>query len=154
MPFPPATKEPSFEYEAALDEHVHYPRLRVEIYIDKLVQRSLEANLATVTDSIELLKAEIEKEETLLAKETKQLHDMEKNAKRAESERKRQMKNVRLALALEMMELRLISSFRRNTLYSGTLTVCLRPKTRGLPNSPSQIRKIAGQPFLRYDIIG
>ncbi|ODM16106.1 hypothetical protein SI65_08540 [Aspergillus cristatus] len=76
MPFPPATKESSFEYEAALDEH-----------------RSLEANLATVTDSIGLLKAEIEKEEALLVKETKQLHDMEKNAKRSESERKRQMKN-------------------------------------------------------------
>lgn len=45
-----------------------------------------------------LLKAEIEKEEALLTKETKQLHDMEKNAKRAETERKRQMKNVRLAL--------------------------------------------------------
>lgn len=27
MPFPPATKESSFEYEAALDEHVRYPRL-------------------------------------------------------------------------------------------------------------------------------
>ncbi|OJJ80520.1 uncharacterized protein ASPGLDRAFT_134461 [Aspergillus glaucus CBS 516.65] len=76
MPFPPATKESSFEYEAALDEH-----------------RSLEANLATVTDSMGLLKAEIEKEEALLTKETKQLHDMEKNAKRAETERKRQMKN-------------------------------------------------------------
>lgn len=59
--------------------------------------------MATVTDSIGLLKAEIEKEEALLVKETKQLHDMEKNAKRSESERKRQMKNVRLALALEMV---------------------------------------------------
>jgi kinetochore protein Fta7 len=47
-----------------------------------------------MTDSIDLLKAEIEREETLLAKETKQLQEMEKNANRAEAERKRQMKNV------------------------------------------------------------
>ncbi|KAI9934924.1 hypothetical protein ASPWEDRAFT_117092 [Aspergillus wentii DTO 134E9] len=76
MPFPPVTKDSNFEYEAALDEH-----------------RSLETNLATVTDSIDLLKAEVEKEEALLAKEKKQLQEMEKNAKRAETEKKRQMKN-------------------------------------------------------------
>lgn len=52
--------------------------------------------MATVTDSIALLKSEVEKEEALLAKETRQLQEMEKNAKRAETERKRQMKNVRL----------------------------------------------------------
>lgn len=96
-----------------------------------------------------LLKAEIEKEEALLTKETKQLHDMEKNAKRAETERKRQMKNVRLALTLEMVKLRLIRWSRRNILYSDTLTICLRLRTRSLPNSPLQIRKIARQPFLR-----
>lgn len=45
-------------------------------------------------DSINLLKAEIAREEGVLAKETKQLREMEKNAKRAEAERKRQMKNV------------------------------------------------------------
>jgi kinetochore protein Fta7 len=55
---------------------------------------SLESSLATVTDSIDLLKSEIEREEALLAKETKQLQEMEKNANRAEAERKRQMKNV------------------------------------------------------------
>jgi kinetochore protein Fta7 len=49
-----------------------------------------------MTDSIYLLKAEIEREEALLAKETKQLQEMEKNASRAEAERKRQMKNVSL----------------------------------------------------------
>ncbi|KAL4893080.1 CENP-Q, a CENPA-CAD centromere complex subunit-domain-containing protein [Aspergillus ambiguus] len=76
MPFPPITKDSAFEYEAALKEH-----------------RSLEMNLATVTDSVDLLKAEIEKEEALLEKETNQLHEMEKNAKRAEAERKRQLKN-------------------------------------------------------------
>ena len=58
------------------------------------LQRSLETQLATVTDGIDLLKSEIEREEALLAQETKQLQDMEKNAKAAEAERKRQMKNV------------------------------------------------------------
>jgi kinetochore protein Fta7 len=47
-----------------------------------------------MTDSIDLLNNEIAKEEALLARETKQLQEMEKNAKRAEAERKRQMKNV------------------------------------------------------------
>lgn len=51
--------------------------------------------MATATDSIALLKAEVEREEALLARDTKQLQEMEKNAKRAETERKRQMKNVR-----------------------------------------------------------
>lgn len=73
----------------------------IEPHIDATAQRSLEANLATMTDSSELLKAEVEKEEALLAKETKQLQEMGKNAKRAETERKRQMKNVRLTLAME-----------------------------------------------------
>ncbi|KAL1966109.1 hypothetical protein VTN77DRAFT_4857 [Rasamsonia byssochlamydoides] len=76
MPFPPLTKDANFDYEAALQEH-----------------RSLEAQLSTTTNSIDLLKMELEKEEALLAKETKQLEEMEKNAKRAEAERKRQMKN-------------------------------------------------------------
>ena len=96
-----------------------------------------------------LLKAEIEKEEALLAKETKQLHDMEKNAKRAETERKRQMKNVRLASTLKMVKMRLIRWSRRNILYSDILTTWLRLRARSLPNSPLQIRKIAKQPFLR-----
>ncbi|KAK1139519.1 hypothetical protein N8T08_000725 [Aspergillus melleus] len=76
MPFPPISKDSVFEYEAALKEH-----------------SSLEANLATVKDSTELLKAEADREEALLAKEKKQLQEMEKNAKQAEMERKRQMKN-------------------------------------------------------------
>lgn len=54
----------------------------------------LEANLATVKDSTDLLKAEIAREEALLASETKSLQEMDKNAKRAEAERKRQMKSV------------------------------------------------------------
>jgi kinetochore protein Fta7 len=61
--------------------------------------------LATVTDSTDLLKAEIEKEEALLAKETKQLQEMEKNAKRAEAERKRQLKNVSRLCCCEAAEL-------------------------------------------------
>ncbi|GKZ74928.1 hypothetical protein AnigIFM63309_005396 [Aspergillus niger] len=76
MPFPPVTKDSVFEYEAALKEHC-----------------SLEATLATVTDSIDLLKAEVEKEEAMLEREKKQLQEMERNAKRAEAERKRQSKN-------------------------------------------------------------
>ncbi|PYH90789.1 hypothetical protein BO71DRAFT_412325 [Aspergillus ellipticus CBS 707.79] len=75
MPFPPVTKDSVFEYEAALKEHC-----------------ALEATLATMTDSIDLLKTEVEKEEALLAKEKKQLQEMEKNAKRAETDRKRQSK--------------------------------------------------------------
>ena len=62
------------------------------------LQCSLEATLATVTDSIDLLKAEVEKEEAMLEREKKQLQEMERNAKRAEAERKRQSKNVSVAL--------------------------------------------------------
>ncbi|KAJ6150512.1 CENP-A-nucleosome distal centromere subunit CENP-Q [Penicillium samsonianum] len=76
MPFPPITKDSNFDYESALNEH-----------------RSLEAHLATMNDSVDLLKSEIAKEEALLAGETKSLQEMDKNAKRAEAERKRQSKN-------------------------------------------------------------
>mgnify|MGYP002718998393 CR=1 FL=1 len=58
----------------------------------------MEATLATVTDSIDLLKAEVEKEEAMLEREKKQLQEMERNAKRAEAERKRQSKNVSVTL--------------------------------------------------------
>lgn len=51
-----------------------------------------------MNDSVDLLKAEIAKEEALLASETKSLQEMDKNAKRAESERKRQTKNVCVGL--------------------------------------------------------
>jgi kinetochore protein Fta7 len=47
-----------------------------------------------MTDSIDLLKHEIAKEEALLAKETKKLQELERDAKRVEAEGKRQMKNV------------------------------------------------------------
>lgn len=56
-----------------------------------------------MTNSVDLLKAEVEREEALLAKETKQLEELEKNAKRAEAERKRQMKNVRRVPLLTVM---------------------------------------------------
>ncbi|KAL2846563.1 CENP-Q, a CENPA-CAD centromere complex subunit-domain-containing protein [Aspergillus pseudodeflectus] len=76
MPFPPLTKDSVFEYEAALKEH-----------------SALESTLSTMTDSIDLLKHEIAKEEALLAKEMKKLQELERDAKRVEAEGKRQMKN-------------------------------------------------------------
>ncbi|KAA8650746.1 uncharacterized protein ATNIH1004_003435 [Aspergillus tanneri] len=79
MPFPPVTKDSVFEYEAALKEHVR-------------------GDLIDLIRSTDLLKAEIEKEEALLAKEKKQLQEMEKNYKRVETERKRQLKNEHPAL--------------------------------------------------------
>ncbi len=66
-----------------------------------------------MNDSIDLLNNEITKEEALLAKETKQLQEIEKNAKRAGTERKRQMKNVCCLQRLNILELRLIND--RNT---------------------------------------
>ena len=84
VPFPPATSHTNFQYEVMLDEHVRYHAFFF----------FLETKLSTVTDGIEILQAEIGKEEALLAEETKQLQELDKNAKGAESERKRQMKNV------------------------------------------------------------
>lgn len=63
--------------------------------------------------TIDLLKLEIEREEALLAKETKQVEEMEKNAKRAEVERKRQAKNVSMLTFAPLVVELLISS--RNT---------------------------------------
>ena len=96
MPFPPNTKDSSFDYELALDQHVPIPPSffpRLEADADEM-QRTLEASLAAVQDSTELLRLEIAKEEAFLASERRSLQDMDKNAKRAEAERKRQMKNV------------------------------------------------------------
>jgi kinetochore protein Fta7 len=96
MPFPPTTKDSNFDYESALDEHVcGFLISYSKRYANLGVQRLLEANLATMKDSIDLLKTEIAKEEALLADEKKSLQEMDKNAKRAEAERKRQAKNVR-----------------------------------------------------------
>lgn len=54
----------------------------------------MEAYIATLTDNIDLLNTEIEREEALLAKEKKELHEMEKNAKKTKIEKDRQFKNV------------------------------------------------------------
>lgn len=76
MPFPPLTKNAVFDYESVLNEH-----------------RVLETQLSTTRNTIDLMKIEIEREEALLANETKYVEEMENNAKKAEVERKRQMKN-------------------------------------------------------------
>ncbi|KAJ5569425.1 uncharacterized protein N7459_008855 [Penicillium hispanicum] len=95
MPFPPITKDSNFDYESALDEHVRVPLElpRTSELQLMMIQRTLEAGLTTMKDSIDLLKSEIAKEEALLAGEKKSLQEMDKNAKRAEAERKRQTKN-------------------------------------------------------------
>ncbi|PGH23464.1 hypothetical protein AJ80_02418 [Polytolypa hystricis UAMH7299] len=77
MPFPPSTKDVDFDFEAALGEN-----------------RSLEVQLITTTHSADLLRAEIKREEAELAKERAQLEELERNAKAAKTERKRQIKNV------------------------------------------------------------
>ncbi|KAM5432115.1 hypothetical protein MferCBS31731_007616 [Microsporum ferrugineum] len=77
MPFPAGTRDGSFDYESALGE-----------------SRVLESQLATTTSSIRLLQAEIKREEAELAKDKLKLEELERNAKAAESERKRLNKNV------------------------------------------------------------
>ncbi|OAX84288.1 hypothetical protein ACJ72_01353 [Emergomyces africanus] len=77
MPFPPGTKDTDFDYEAGLDDN-----------------RALELQLATATNSADLLRAEISREEAQLAKERAQLEELEKNAKAAQAERRRQTKNA------------------------------------------------------------
>ncbi|KAK2802670.1 hypothetical protein FQN50_007278 [Emmonsiellopsis sp. PD_5] len=59
-----------------------------------IVARTLELQLASTTNSADLLRAEIKREEAELAKETTQLEELEKNAKAAKAERKRQTKNA------------------------------------------------------------
>lgn len=59
-------------------------------------------------DSTDLLKSEIAKEEALLTDEKKSLQEMEKNARRAESDRKRQSKNVCDAIRLDLVPKRRI----------------------------------------------
>jgi len=53
----------------------------------------LEIQLTTATNSVDLLRAEIKREESELAREVSQLGELEKNAKAAKTERKRQTKN-------------------------------------------------------------
>jgi kinetochore protein Fta7 len=66
----------------------------------------LETQVSTTTNTIDLLKLEIEREDALLARELKQVEEMEKNAKKAETERKRQMKNVRLRVGMRCLLVR------------------------------------------------
>lgn len=85
--------------------------------------------------TIDLLKLEIEREEALLAKETKQVEEMEKNAKRAEMERKRQAKNVSL-LTFMTCAIKLFT-ISRNI-----------PSCAASMNSPSNVRIEAQPRFL------
>ncbi|KAJ6155342.1 hypothetical protein N7470_005908 [Penicillium chermesinum] len=74
MPFPPITKDAHFDYESALDEHVCGKYRNNERQHGSPESRDCE-------------------EEALLAEEKKALQEMDKNAKRAEAERKRLTKN-------------------------------------------------------------
>lgn len=91
-----------------------------------------------MTDSIALLKSEVEKEEALLAKETKQLQEMEKNAKRAETERKRQMKNVRLVNDESKSGLKAHTLSYRSIPFFDILTIYPSHRTRSLLSLLSQ----------------
>lgn len=101
------------------------------------VQRTLEANLATIQDSADLLRAEIAKEEALLAQEKQSLQEMERNAKRAEVERKRQMKNVGANTHGRHKSCRFLSDtdLFRNTLSCASLTNCRKPIAKGALSS-------------------
>lgn len=132
MPFPPITKDSNFDYESALNEHV---RDLAPTHIDTTLtgyQRSLEANLSTMNDSIDLLRSEVAKEEALLASEKKALQEMDKNAKRAEAERKRQMKNVRKAFQIKSTSS--LTIYYRSTLFSGSWTTREKPQMVNPPN--------------------
>jgi hypothetical protein len=97
------------------------------------IQRTLEANLATITDSADLLRAEIAKEEALLAEEKLSLQEMERNAKRAEVERKRQMKNVGINIQGRRKSFRCISDIApiRNILSCASLTIYHKQIAKG-----------------------
>ncbi|KAL2376473.1 hypothetical protein RJZ90_007498 [Blastomyces dermatitidis] len=87
MPFPPGTQDADFDYEAALDDN-----------------RALELQLATAANSADLLRAEIKREEAQLARERAQLEELEKNARTAQVERKRQTRNVHYAISCIISE--------------------------------------------------
>jgi hypothetical protein len=97
------------------------------------MQRALEANLATIQDSADLLRAEIAKEEALLAEEKQSLQEMERNAKRAEVERKRQMKNVGANIHERHKSCRFLSDLAifRNTPSCVSLTIYRKPIAKG-----------------------
>ncbi|KAI9697241.1 MAG: hypothetical protein M1836_004805 [Candelina mexicana] len=84
MPFPSNTKDWHFDYEKLLDSN-----------------RLLESLLTPTIHSIELLKAEIDKEERALNGDRKQLDELEQNAAFAEKERTRQTKKAHALLRLQ-----------------------------------------------------
>lgn len=85
-----------------------------------------------MNDSIDLLKSEIAKEEALLASEKNALQEMDKSAKRADAERKRQIKKVRELLRIKTIcEL---TVFRRSTLFSDNWTTRRKLKMVNPPN--------------------
>ncbi|KAI9795237.1 MAG: hypothetical protein M1835_006133 [Candelina submexicana] len=84
MPFPSTTKDWHFDYEKLLDSN-----------------RTLESLLTPTIHSIELLKAEIDKEERALNGDRKQLDELEQNAAFAEKERTRQTKKAHALLRLQ-----------------------------------------------------
>jgi hypothetical protein len=90
-----------------------------------------------MNDSIDLLRSEIAKEEALLASEKKALHEMDKNAKRADAERKRQMKKVRELLHMEITSE--LTLFFRSTLFSDSWTTRRKLKMVTPPNLHSQM---------------
>lgn len=94
-----------------------------------------------MNDSVDLLKAEIAKEEALLARETKSLQEMDKNAKRAEAERKRQTKNVCSRLSRFKMDW-LMFYDRRNTPCSDSWMHFLELRILGPLSSCFSARKI------------
>ena len=99
-----------------------------------------------MNDSVDLLKAEIAKEEALLASETKALQEMDKNARRAEAERKRQTKNVREGIT-NFDSMLMISS--RNTLCFGSSMHFLGRRALHHPTLRCWAQRRANQRWMR-----
>lgn len=88
LPFPPATralKEDDFEFEKVLDN-----------------SRVLEAQLTPMLHSIELLKAELAKEESKLAMEQEELMELESNAKDEFAESNKTLKRLHYLVRPDM----------------------------------------------------
>jgi hypothetical protein len=100
-----------------------------------------------MTDSVDLLKAEIAKEEAALVRDKKALQEMDKNAKRAEAERKRQTKNVCDTVPWALV----FSTDRsRNIPYSGSWMRFLKSRAPCPPSSLFSAQKIAKLLWMRY----
>lgn len=100
------------------------------------LQRVLETQLSTTRNTIDLLKLEIEREEALLAKETKYVEEMEKNAKKAEIERRRQMKNVRSPSSgrFERIILKFAGVYRNTPFYDISMIILVTTMNHHLPH--------------------